>query len=208
MLILSLFCEFEVFGDLRVLSFELFEFSISHGRVKSILPKLGQHVASWDLPLVLSHFRLLGDLSRLSYFLGLIDSFFGVEGDSTIFEKEGQNFHLVLFLGPVSRSHALLVLHLQIGSFIHEEFDHLKSVGLDSIVDCSLVFSVSNVKLGAQVDQVLHYLDMTLSDGVVDGRLAILILSVQHIWAALLDKVAHHIEMAFPRSVEKRDLLE
>ena len=208
MLILSLVCEFEVFGDLRVLSFELIKFSICHGRVKPILPKLGQHVASWDLPLVLSHFRLLGDLSRLSYFLGLIDSFFGVERDSTVVEKEGQNFHLVLFLGPVSRSHALLVLHLQIGSLIDEEFDHLESVGLDSIVDCPLVFSVGNVQLGAQVDQVLHYPDMTLPDGVVNGRLAILILSVEPIWAALLDKVAHHIEMAFPRGIEKRDLLE
>ncbi len=150
----------------------------------------------------------MGNLSRLGYLLGLIDSFFGVEGDSAILEKESQNFDLVLFLGPVSWSHALLVLHLQIGSLIDEEFDHLKSVGLDSIVDCPLVFSVGNVQLGAQVDQVLHYLDMTLPDGVVDGRLAILVLSVEHIWAALLDKIAHHIEMAFPRGIEKRDLLE
>ena len=51
----------------------------------------------------------------------------------------------------MGRSHALLVLHLQVGTLIDEEFDHLKSVSLDRIVDWPLILSVCDIQLRAQV---------------------------------------------------------
>ena len=85
----------------------------------------------------------------------------------------------------MGRSHALLVLHLQVGTLIDEEFDHLKSVSLDRIVDWPLILSVCDIQRRAQVEQMLHDPDMTLSYSVVDGGLPVLILSIERIWAAL-----------------------
>ena len=115
---------------------------------------------------------------------------------------------MVPFLSPMCRCHALLVLSLKIGTSINEEFDHLEAISLDGVVDGSLVLGVSDIDLSSQVDQVLDDPDVALSHGIVDGCLPVLVLSVENIRAALLDKVADDIEMTFSRSVEKWDLLE
>jgi len=96
----------------------------------------------------------------------------------------------------MGRRHALLVLNLKIGTSIDEEFDHLEAIGLDGIVDGPLVLGVSDINLSSQIDQMLDHLDVALSHGVIDGCLPILILPVENVRAALVDKVADDIEVA------------
>lgn len=88
----------------------------------------------------------------------------------------------------MSRCHALLVLHLQIGTLVDEELAHLVATRLDGVVKRPLVLCVYNIKVGTQVNELLDCLDVTLANGIVDSCLAVLVLSVQ-VLAAQRDEV-------------------
>ena len=112
-----------------------------------------------------------------------------------------------MLLGPGRGSHALLVLKLEVGALVDQELDDVVLVLLDSVVDGSLVFRVRVVKFSSKVNEMLGRSDVALSDSVIDGRLAILVLSV-HVVFPLIHQVGDGLNVALPTSVEKRCLLE
>ena len=75
-------------------------------------------------------------------------------------------------------SHAFLVFHLHICPLLNQKLTHIVTICLDCIVDRPLVLGIDNVAIGTEAHQLLHSLDVTLSDGIIDRSLPILILAV------------------------------
>lgn len=68
MQVLPVFADFEVFGDLGILSAEVLKLSVGHGRIESAIAQFCEHVPPGNLALVLSCFWL----KRLRNFLYLL----------------------------------------------------------------------------------------------------------------------------------------
>jgi len=186
---LALFINLKVLGDLGVLAAELFELSVGHGRVKSTLPQLGQHVSARDFALVLAHLRLWRRFRGLR--LLLADwTLLAVEIHATALKQEIEDLVLTLLLGPVRRSHALFVFHVQVGALVEEELAHLVATLLDGVVDRPLVLCICDVEVSSELNQLLNRLDVALTHSVVDSGLPIFILTVQVV-SAKREKVAN-----------------
>ena len=136
--VFALFVHFEVLCDLRVLSLEVLILGIGHGRVQPALTQHSEHVSSLYFTLILA---LLGLRLCRSRFLTAVRV-----GPATVtqwrtstLQKQIQDLLFVLFLGPVRRSHALLVDHLEVGALIDEELAHFVAILVDCVVDGPLV---------------------------------------------------------------------
>lgn len=77
---------------------------------------------------------------------------------------------------------------------------------LDGVEDWSLVLGVCDVKLGTQLDQQLHSLDVTFTCRIVDWSLPVLVLTVHRV-STLLTEEEDDILIALTRGVKERSLL-
>ena len=136
--VLALLVHFEVLGDLWVLSLEVLILGIGHGRVEATLTQHSEHVSSLYFTLILA---LLGLWLSCSRFLTpvRVGSATVTQWRTSTLQKQIQDLLFVLFLGPVRRSHALLVDHLEVGALIDEELAHFVAILVDCVVDGPLV---------------------------------------------------------------------
>jgi hypothetical protein len=121
--------------------------------------------------------------------------------------QQCKNLVLILFLGVHGWSHTLLVLFLEVGALVDQEFDHLVLIVVNGIVNRPLVLSVLVIEGGAQVDNLLGLANVALSYRVIDARLPILILPV-HTVTALVAQVVEDARVALPGCIEQWCLLE
>ena len=89
------------------------------------------------------------------------------------------NLELVQLFSINSWRHVLLIARAQVGTLIEEKFNHVILIAQYCVVDGPLFLHVSKVKIGAKVDQLLGAKHETLTNRVVNGRLSILVLSVE-----------------------------
>ena len=113
---------------------------------------------------------------------------------------------LILTLSPDHRSHPLLILLIQIGTFVDEELDHLEPIAGNGIVDWTLVLGVELIEDCAVVNEELGHFDVTLSHGVVNRSLTVLVLPV-HILSAMIYEERDYLAIAFTAGVKDGRLL-
>lgn len=107
-----------------------------------------------------------------------------------------------MLLCPLRWSHALLVLHLQVGALTDEELAHLEAILLDSVVNRPLVLSIDHVGVSSIAYQLLNSLNPAFSDGIVDWSLAIFVLSIDLI-STFCAQVVNDICEAFSTGIEE-----
>ena len=194
----------EVFGDGRVFELELLELCIGHGLIVAVLLVHGEEVALRDLPLVQLGLRVDLNLGWLTWTDGTLLLLLAVH--SAILHEKLQNLLLIVLLGPVSWSVALLVFHLHVTPLLNEVFDDVVSLQLDGIVDRALLLVVDVVEEGALVYQELSGVHVAFSDAVEEACLTVLVASTD--LAASLDEQLTDIRITLSGGVEERTLLQ
>ena len=197
--------DLEVLGNLRVQPLEFVELGVCHGRVQAALAQFGQHVASWDLPLVLDDFGL-GRCNRLHRSpIGVCVAAF--LDNATVLLEQCKDLLLALPFRVESRCDAFLVMLEQVGSSVDQVLDHFVLIVVDRVVNRPLVLSILVIEARAEVDELLRHADMTLAHRVVNARLPVLVLPVDGV-AAGVAEVVNDGAVTFTRGVKERRLLE
>ena len=108
-----------------------------------------------------------------------------------------------MLLCPLRWSHALLVLHLQVGALTYEELAHFEAILLDGVVNRPLILRIDHVGVSSIAYQLLNSLDPAFSDSIVDWSLAIFVLSIDLV-STFCAQVVNHICEALPTGIEER----
>ena len=114
---------------------------------------------------------------------------------------------LVMALRPRVKRDVLLVHYVDIDATLEEEFDDVVPAALDGIEDGGLPIVVDKVGVGSIRYEFLNGVEVTLSAGVENGRLAV---SVHLIYLAipLIDEVVNKMLLALSGGIVQRGLVQ
>ena len=197
----------KVASHLWVRPLELLKLLIGHRRVIAAFTQGCEGVAPGDLTLIDDglHFGHGSLLLRLTI-IGLI-LLPGIAELAATVKQEAENLQPVLLLGVESRVDTLLVFQLEVRSLIEEELNHFKLIVLDCIEYRPLVLRITVIKHCTQVNQLLSRVYVALSDTVIDGGLAILVLTID-IVAPVRGQEGNGLGVTLTTSIEERSLLQ
>lgn len=78
----------------------------------------------------------------------------------------------------MSRSHAFLVDHLQVGAIGDEELAHFEAILVNCVVNGPLILGVDHIRIGSKTDQLLDRLYSSLANSIVYWCLPIFVLLI------------------------------
>lgn len=96
---------------------------------------------------------------------------------------------------------------MDVDTLLDQVLDHFILVLVDCVEDSSLRLGISMVAVGSKLDHMLDRVDVAFADGVVNGRLAILIRLV-HIDVMVTAEVLNRLVVPLTGNVEQRCLLQ